>query len=111
MEGSGGGRSWRVTDDWVFDKFRNVDLADAKVDAIVSEDPLNGTFSVALSTTAPAFYVWANARNIKGEFDDNSFLLLPGTPKTITFTPKNGDVTLEQFKKVLSVRHLRDTYK
>ena len=110
MEGSGGGRSWRVTDDWVFDKFRNVDLADAKVDAIVSEDPLNGTFSVALSTTAPAFYVWANARNIKGEFDDNSFLLLPGTPKTITFTPENGAVALEQFKKALSIRHLRDTY-
>ena len=48
--------------------------------------------SAALATDAPAFFVWADTPGVKGEFDDNSFTLLPGRPRTLTFAPeKAGD--------------------
>ena len=106
MEGTCGDRRLRVSDDWMFNKFRDVDLADPKIDVALSAGSREGTFCATLSATRPAFYVWANVRNIRGEFDDNSFLLLPGSPRTITFTPKDRGVTLEQFKEAFSLRHL-----
>ena len=111
MEGSSGGRSLRVSDDWVFCKFRDVDLADSDISAEISEGSSPGTFRVTLCATRPAFYVWATAKGIRGEFDDNSFLLLPGLPKTVVFTPKDDGVTIDRFKKAFAVRHLRDTYR
>ena len=111
MVGSSGGRNWSVSDDWVFCKFRDVDLADSEISAEISEGSCSGTFRVTLSATRPAFYVWATARGVRGEFDDNSFLLLPGSPKTIAFTPRDAGVMIEQFRKAFAVRHLRDTYK
>ena len=110
LTGTDGRRDWRASDDWVFGKFRDVDLAEAKIEAEISEGPVKGTFRARLSADRPAFYVWVNARNIRGEFDDNSFLLLPGSPKTVTFTPKDGGVTIDRFKKAFSVRHLRESY-
>ena len=68
-------------------------------------------FKVTLSCERPAFFVWANARNCRGEFDDNSFTLLPGRPKTIVFTPKDPSLTAEAFQKAFTVKHLRETYK
>ena len=106
MEGTCGDRRLRVSDDWMFNKFRDVDLADPKIDVALSAGSREGTFCATLSATHPAFYVWANVWNIRGEFDDNSFLLLPGSPRTITFTPKDRGVTFEQFKEAFSLRHL-----
>ena len=89
--------------DWMFDYYKTYDLADADVKAAV-----NG-FNVTLSTDKPAFFVWANAKGIRGEFSDNSFTLLPNRPVEITFTPK-GNVSPDDFKRVFSVTHLRMTY-
>lgn len=66
-------------------------------------------FHVTLQTDFPAFWVTVNAERIRGEFDDNSFALLPGRSRTLTFQPKEK-VTLEQFKSRLTVSHLRNTY-
>ena len=67
-------------------------------------------FKVTLSCDRPAFFVWANAKNCRGEFDDNSLTLLPGRPRTLTFTPKDPLLTPEDFRKAFTVRHLRETY-
>ena len=89
--------------DWLFDYYKSYDLA--KADVKVSVDG----FKVTLQTDKPAFFVWANAKGVRGEFSDNSLTLLPGRPVKLTFTPK-GRVTPAEFRKALTVTHLRETY-
>ena len=90
--------------DWLFNAYKAYDLAKAKVEAKIDG------FKVTLTTDKPAFFVWANAKKISGEFSDNSFTLLPGRPKTIVFTPKAKGVTPKAFAKAFSLMHLRQTY-
>lgn len=66
-------------------------------------------FCVTLKTDVPAFWVDLNVDGIAGEFDDNCFNLLPGAGRSVQFTPK-GEVTLGEFRKQLTVLHLRGTY-
>ncbi|MBR3086731.1 MAG: glycoside hydrolase family 2 protein [Kiritimatiellae bacterium] len=87
--------------DFFFTPFKDAPLADAKVSA-----SFDG-FRVTLSTDAPAFFVWANAEGIRGEFDDNSFTLLPGEPRTIAFSPKDAAATTAAFQSALEVSILR----
>ena len=89
--------------EWLFDYYKAYDLADAKVSAKVDG------FTVTLSTDKPAFFVWANAKGVRGEFSDNSFTLLPGRPATLTFAP-GRKVSAEAFRRAFSVFHLRQTY-
>ena len=94
------------------------EYANEKLFAHYKDSPLEPTevraafdgFQVTLSCDRPAFFVWANAKNCRGEFDDNSFTLLPGRPKTLVFTPKDPDLTAEAFQKTFAVKHLRETY-
>ena len=69
-----------------------------------------GGFSVRLSTDAPAFYTALDAAGIAGEFSDNCMTLVPGTPRTVRFNPREK-VTADRFRRGMSVRHLRDTYR
>ena len=89
--------------EWLFDHYKAYDLAKANVRAEI------GGFTVSLSTDRPAFFVWANAKGVCGEFSDNSFTLLPGRPVMLTFTPK-GRMEPEAFRKAFTVTHLRETY-
>ena len=66
-------------------------------------------FTVTLTTDAPAFWVRLDVAGTRGEFDDNGFTLLPGAAKRVLFTPKEK-ITLAEFRKNLTLRHLRDTY-
>ena len=92
------------TNDWLFDYYKAYDLAKATVEASF------GGFRVTLSTDKPVFFAWANVKGIPGEFDDNSFTLLPDRPRTLTFVPKAAAVTVADFKRAFSVTHLRETY-
>ena len=89
--------------DWMFDYYKTYDLAEANVTV-----QFNG-FTATLSTDKPAFFVWANAKGIRGELSNNSFALLPGRPVEIRFMSK-GNVSPDEFKKAFSVTHLRMTY-
>ena len=89
--------------DWHFDFYRKVPLNEAKVTAKV--DAVRRT--VTLSTDRPAFFVWANARGIRGEFTDNAFTLLPGRPREIAFEAKE-QVSDERFLSAFSVTHLAE---
>ncbi len=89
-------------------------IARAKVAASVTET--NNGLAVRLSTDAPAFYVSLSAAGIAGEFDDNCFTLLPGSPRVLRFTPSapggvGRSVTASQLGGALSVMHLRDTWR
>ena len=64
-------------------------------------------FKVTLTTDKPAFWVWMNAKGIRGEFDDNAVTLVPGDPCTFTFKAKDS-ITPELFKKSFSVTHLAE---
>ena len=64
-------------------------------------------FTVTLTADKPAFWVWMNAKGIRGEFDDNAITLVPGNPRKCTFTPKDA-ITPEEFKKAFSVTHLAE---
>ena len=102
------GQTVKHRNEWFFNFFKRCDLGDAVVDAIPAER--NGKWTVTLTTDKPAFFVWANASGISGEFSDNSFALFPGRPVTLTFTPKDGAASFADFAKALTVKHLRQTY-
>ena len=95
--------------EWQFQPYRESDLAKAKID--VKVDCEGETWKVTLSTDRPAFFVWVDVPGIRGVFSDDSFLLLPGRPKTIVFTKRPSETaTFAKFKKSLEVMHLRESY-
>lgn len=93
---------------WLFDTFKNLNLAEAKVQLAAAER--GGAFAITLSTDKPAFSVWVEAFGIPGEFSDNHFTLLPGEPRTLTFKPRDPKTTFDDFRKSLTVKHIRETY-
>ena len=112
-----GGKKSVHRNEWFFAPFKDSPLEEAKITIGRARCPQRGAaawdkppYQVTLTTDKPAFFVWANVKGIRGEFDDDSFTLLPGEPRTLVFTPKDRGVTLEAFKKALSVSHLRQTY-
>ena len=93
-----------VRDFRLFGEFRNAPLVDPGMQVETSD--LGGRFAVTLCPAKPAFYVWANAWKIPGEFDDNLLELMPGERRTIVFTPAEKGVSLDAFRKALSVSNL-----
>ena len=89
--------------EWMPKRFKDCPLAAARIVA-----DFDG-FRVTLSTDRPAFYVWANAEGVRGEFSDNSFTLLPGRPVTIEFVPKQ-DVSPAEFRKRFTVSDLHGSF-
>ncbi len=95
--------------EWFFDAFKNHNLAKAKITTSISAGTEPNTFDVALTTDKPAFFVWANVKGIRGEFDDNAFTLLPNVPHKLRYTAKEP-LTEEAFRRAFSLTHLRETY-
>jgi beta-mannosidase len=91
-----------------FCAYKQCELPRARVRCVAGQDR-SGRLTATLSTDKPAFFVAVNADRLRGEFDDNCFTLLPGEPQTLVFAAKQP-VTLPQFRRALSVKHLRDTY-
>ena len=89
---------------------KNCPLENATVKSRIASGEEAGTFKIDLWTDRPAFFTWLNAKGIRGEFDDNSFVLLPGRPRTLVFSSKDRSVAIERFKAAFTVRHLRETY-
>ena len=108
VRGETAGRMLTHRNEWFFHAYKRHALGDALVDAIPADR--QGRWTVTLTTDKPAFFVWANAEGIRGEFSDNSFALFPGRPVTLTFTPKDAGVAFNDFARALTVKHLRQTY-
>ena len=86
---------------------KRCDLADAKV--TLDCRPADNGYSITVSADKPAFFVSFFAAGIRGEFSDNCFTLLPDSPRTISFQPREPSA-LPDFTRALSVMHLRQTY-
>ena len=98
------GSEFRSRGEIVFQKWKRANLRNASI-AVA----FNG-FKVTLSTDAPAFFVWADALGVRGEFNDNSFTLLPGESRTLVFSPKDADTTPDNFQRAFAITHLRQSY-
>ena len=109
LDGNAGVVAENVSNEWMFGLFKDFNLAKTDVRASFAEK--DGKFLVTLTSGKPAFFVWANVWRTRGEFDDNSFTLYPGEPRTITFTPKDSGISLDAFKQAFTVTHLRETYR
>ncbi|BCP51851.1 beta-mannosidase [Kaistia sp. 32K] len=83
---------------------KRFELPEANVS--VRED---GPGRFTLSSDAPAFHVRAEAEGIPGHFDDASFLLLPGEPRSVAFKPEAGH--RPPTAADLTIQHLRGTYR
>ena len=92
--------------EWFFAPFKDCPVEDASITIGTAE---SASCQVTLSTDKPAFFVWVNATGVRGEFDDNSFTLLPGEPRTLAFAPK-GPVAAETFRRALSVVDLGKSF-
>ena len=102
--------SLRVTDgeaenDWLFSRYCESALASPDLKVEVLGQPNPSEFRLRLTASAPAFFVWANVRGVRGEFDDNCLTVLPGKPREIVFHAKE-DCSLRLFKERMSVAHL-----
>ena len=94
--------------EWFFAPFKDSPVENAKIDVTVGRaDPYAP--QITLTTDKPAFFVWVNATGVRGEFDDNSFTLLPGEQRTLTFMPK-GLLDAETFANSLSVTDLSKSF-
>jgi len=69
----------------------------------------NGNMFLVLSSDKPAFYVFAEFADADAVFEDNSFTLLPDSPREIAFRTADPRGASE-LEKVLVVRHLRGSY-
>ena len=87
-------------------KTLNMEKPDIKMD--VRDE--GGKWLVTLSTDRPVFGVWVNASGIAGEFTDNHIALIQGEPRTLEFKPRDAKTTFKDFRKSLSVTHIRATY-
>ena len=66
---------------------------------------------MTLEADKPAFWVWMNAKGIRGEFDDNAVTLVPGVKRVFTFEPADKSTSPEAFKSAFTVTHLVDICK
>ena len=89
-------------------KYKNYQLPQARIDHKFYLDE-QGQIHLELTSDKPAFYVFAELRGIQATFSDNSFTLLPGTVRDLVLTAEKN-ITLEEMEKLLTVKHLRNSY-
>ena len=98
----------RCTNECFLAKYKEYQLPQPLIRTQISPDE-KGLMHLKLSTDKPAFYVFAEFEGIPAVFSDNSFTLLPGHPRDLTFRT-NEPVPLEMLEKALVIRHLRSSY-
>nr|WP_234698885.1 glycoside hydrolase family 2 protein [Poriferisphaera corsica] len=90
-----------------FSKFKECDLPEVKVEAVVKD--CNGEIGIELKADHPAFFVHLDTGPLKGSFEDSSFTLLPDRKRLVFFNTREK-VSVSDMQKYLRVMHLRDTY-
>jgi beta-mannosidase len=97
-----------ATNELFFTEPKRCGLAKATVSWEVTESEAGPV--VELHTDKPAFFVSLDATGMRGEFEDNCFTLPANAARKVVFVTRQK-TKLSDFKKALTVRHLRDTYK
>lgn len=108
LKATGDGQTFTHRNQHCFTTWKHLDLPKANLKTeVISSD---GGQAVKLTSDATAFYAWVNAEGIRGEFADNSLLLLPGESVTLPFRAKQA-VTADQLRAALSTWHLEQSYR
>jgi beta-mannosidase len=90
-----------VASNWhFFAAYKDCPLPRAAVQA-----ELSGEHRVRLQSDQPAFFVTVDAEGVPGSWSDNCFVVLPGRPVEIAFSPSRP-VPDEQLVAALRIRHL-----
>lgn len=107
LEVSGGGETYHHYNDHFFTEYKHCDLREAGIEHSIEQR--DGVWHLKLSSKFPAFFVFAELRGVPAVFSDNSFTLLPGQPRELTFRT-DSPVTREELERILSIRDLRGCY-
>jgi len=108
FRGESGGTPIRCANECFLAKYKEYRLPEPEIRSRIRRDAA-GVLHLALSTDKAAFYVFAEFKGIRAVFDDNSFTLLPDRPRDLVFRIE-GEVSVEELEKALTVRHLRGSY-
>ena len=108
FQGESDGTPIRCTNECFLAKYKEYQLLQPLIRTRIFPDE-NGLMHLKLSADKPAFYVFAEFAGIPAVFSDNSFTLLPGQPRDLTFRT-NAQLPLERLEKALVIRHLRSSY-
>lgn len=65
-------------------------------------------FSVSVEAQSPACFVWLVAKNVRGRFSENGFLLTEPSKTVVFFSWQ--DTTVEDLEKTLYIKSLYDLY-
>lgn len=109
LDGKAGGKRYTHYNDQFFTEFKRCDLQQPRIKTALKKLS-GGKWSLTLSTDLPAFYTFAELRGMQTVFSDNSFTLLPGAPRTITFSLPET-VNADAVKRSLVIRDLRSSYR
>lgn len=84
-------------------------ISDPKLKIVkVARMPQKGEFSVYIEAQSPACYVWLVAKDVRGRFSDNGFLLIEPS-KTVIFYSWQ-DTTEDELENNLYIKSLYDLY-
>ncbi len=92
----------------LFARPKHLALPDPELTATVG-DAGNGTFTVTLTARRPALWTWVELADAEARCSDNFVHVRPGTPATLTLTPRTP-LTRDEVAAQLVVRSLVDTY-
>jgi beta-galactosidase/beta-glucuronidase len=96
------------SDTHVFDSYKNLELAQPKIDVSSRRSDKKDTFVVTIRASAPAAYVWLTSR-VAGRFSDNAFTMWEPQFE-IEFFARGSDVSLAEFQHDLVVRSLYEAH-
>ncbi len=108
LEAQAGGNKYSQRNEHFFTQYKRCELAVAKVSAKTAK--CDGGLEITLTTDKPVFFLTMELKDMDGIFSDNSFTLIPGEPRNITFTPAKGQKKAAS-AEMLIIKHLRQSYK
>jgi beta-mannosidase len=91
-----------------FDRFKHCELQAPEIEWNVVEKA--GQFVVELQCSRPSFYRTLTFEGTSGVFSDNSFDLIPGEVKKVTFSADRDNVTIDELKSSIKIQHLQASY-
>lgn len=68
------------------------------------------SFAVTLTSHHPALWVWLSLEGVDARCEDNFFCLEPAKPFRVRVTPIGSRMKLDQFRQVIRIGSLRDTW-
>lgn len=98
-----GATAYSHCNDFFFTEYKHCTLREAGIRHTLEQK--DGLWHLKLESDFPAFFVFAELKDLTTVFSDNSFTLLPGEPHELTFSADAG-LTKEQLEQRLEIRDL-----